>query len=204
MQRRRLGLCLALVIELHVALLALPTRSAGHPRPASDGGARPALQVRVLAEKPSVATPHSVPVRTPAAAAVSDQPAPPLPTTPATTPPPFALALPAGDSDDDYFPRSALSIGPVPEQPVLIDYPAGAPAGAARYVTELSLFIDETGRVVRVRVDGPALPPAFEASARAAFLNARFSPGRIRDQAVRVHLRVEVGFESGDPLGPGG
>lgn len=211
-RRRRmvLGLALALALELHAVLFVLPARSIQRTRLLPGEGAQ-AMRMRLLpAERTASASFGLAESEAPATSKDAAQKPAPLPFTASHFPlvdagPLPVLALPVGgDSDDDYFPRSALSIGPIPEQPVVIDYPADAPADGLRRVTELSLFIDETGRVVRVRVDGPPLPPAFEASARAAFLNARFSPGQIRDHAVRVHLRVEVGFDSGDSVAPGG
>lgn len=98
--------------------------------------------------------------------------------------------------DKDFFPPSALDIGPYPAQPVLIDYPS-VDAGSGTHVSELSLFIDENGRVVRIRVDGPALPAAMEEAARLAFTGATFSPGQVDGLPVRSRIRVEVIFEEG-------
>ncbi len=65
----------------------------------------------------------------------------------------------------------------------------------------MTLFIDETGAVVRVRCEGNTLPPAFEEAARNAFMNVRFRPGELADHgAVKSRIRVEVVFEAGEPL----
>lgn len=109
------------------------------------------------------------------------------------------LALPGTDADADYLPRSLLSQPPAPLAPVLIDYPP-IDDDKGRYVSELSLFIDATGNVAKVRVDGPQLPPALEAAARSAFLGARFAPGQLDGQAVRSRIRIEVVFESAAPV----
>jgi hypothetical protein len=62
----------------------------------------------------------------------------------------------------------------------------------------LALFIDESGTVRRVRLDGPLLPPALDTAARDAFLNARWQPGRVDGgRLVKSLIRVEVTFESG-------
>ncbi len=102
--------------------------------------------------------------------------------------------------DKDFFPRNALDIGPYPAQPVLIEYPS-VDAGSGTHVSELALFIDENGRVVRIRVDGPALPAAMEEAARLAFMGATFSPGQVDGLPVRSRIRVEVVFEEG-PVRP--
>lgn len=102
----------------------------------------------------------------------------------------------AGREDKDFFPRSALDIGPYPAQPVLIDYPL-VDGGSGTRVSELSLFIDENGRVVRIRVDGPILPAAMEEAARLAFMGATFTPGQVDGLPVRSRIRVEVVFEEG-------
>ena len=61
---------------------------------------------------------------------------------------------------------------------------------------QLTLFIDESGYVQRVRVDGPALPPLLEEAAVNVFRQARFSPGQVGTQVVRSMIRIEVNFES--------
>ncbi len=91
-----------------------------------------------------------------------------------------------------------LSVAPVPVSVVVIPFPE-VEGPAERYVTRLLLFIDEFGKVVRVRVDGPSLPQALEEAARNAFLNARFSPGQVDGLAVRSRIRVEVTFEAANP-----
>ncbi len=119
----------------------------------------------------------------------------------ATSPPVSGLALrmPGLLSDEDFFARDALDVGPSPTTPVLIDYPP-AVAGAGSHAGLLSLFIDDTGKVVRVRVDTPALPSEMQDAARAAFLGATFTPGLLDGLAVRSRIRVEVTFEAGSPL----
>ena len=103
------------------------------------------------------------------------------------------------ESLTSYVPRRMLSVAPSPIGPVVIDYPA-IRAARDRYVSELSLFIDESGRVSRVRVDGQALPREFEEAARSAFLGVRFQPGQLEGRVVRSRIRVEVSF---DTVGPG-
>lgn len=115
----------------------------------------------------------------------------------AVTPPleAFGLVVPGIDSDDDYFPRAMLTVVPTPMEPVLIAYPV-IEQDSGRHSSELTLFIDETGRVARVRVDGNELPPAMEEAARNAFINARFRSGELDGRAVKSRIRIEVVFDS--------
>jgi hypothetical protein len=78
--------------------------------------------------------------------------------------------------------------------PITIDYPP-IDDDNGRYVSELTLFLDESGNVVRARVDGPRLPFALEEAARSAFLAARFAPGWLVGETVKSRIRVEVVFE---------
>jgi periplasmic protein TonB len=108
--------------------------------------------------------------------------------------PPMPAAFASGQlGDADYFTRDQLSVSPIPMQAVLIDYPSIEIQGG-NYVSELSLYIDEEGKVQRVRVDGPALPQPMEEAARSAFMSARFSPGQVDGLPVRSRIRIEVSF----------
>jgi hypothetical protein len=108
----------------------------------------------------------------------------------------LALRAPGAMGDEEFFPRDALDVGPFPTAPVLIDYPTtGAMTGTHAGI--LSLFIDEVGKVVRVRVDTQALAPAMQDAARSAFMDATFAPGMVDGLPVRSKIRVEVVFEAG-------
>jgi TonB family protein len=117
----------------------------------------------------------------------------------------LGLSIPGVATDEDlYFPRSQLTAAPAAIDPVVIDYPR-FDGDAGRYVAELSLFIDETGRVARVRVDSGSLPPALEDAARRAFTQARFRPGEAAEHGtVKSRIRIEVVFESGQRPPSGG
>lgn len=110
----------------------------------------------------------------------------------------LALRVPGAMGDEEFFPRDALDVGPSPTAPVLIDYPpTGGTTGTHAGI--LSLFIDEIGKVVRVRVDTQALAPAMQDAARSAFMGATFAPGLVDGLPVRSKIRVEVVFEAGTP-----
>jgi TonB family protein len=150
-----------------------------------------APNVAALSElAPSPSPVAAEPDAAPAAAALAPPPAPALPARPAAAAP--AEAASPWSDDDTYLPRQALTDVPQAAGPVLLDYPAEAPAG--RWRATLTLFIDSDGQVRRVRIDDGALPAVLQAQAREAFLAARFSPGRIDGRAVRARLRVEVEF----------
>ena len=213
-----MGPLVILVIGLHAALLAIPVRSA---RSDHAPGVGAQMHVRLLAAPLAQAAPVNAGAVDPAsiaAAAPALQPPPretspplaqELPTSTETTTrataadvsppaPAIGLVLPGGDRDADYFPRAMLSLAPTPVDPVVIDYPVIA-KDSGHYTSELTLFIDETGRVARVRVDGPALPAALEEAARAAFVNAGFRPGQVQGRAVKSQIRVEVVFDNRPP-----
>jgi TonB family protein len=211
---RRMAPVVLAVIGLHAALLAIPVRS---------GGAGPAtslaraLQVRMVSPPvvEPIATPQSsserpfidpqsiapAPSPRPDQAAAELQPTPPAelvaaaPASASLPLPTIGLVLPGIDSDDDYAPRALLTLPPTPIDTVVIDYPPIADDHGL-HASELTLFIDEAGRVARVRVEGAALPAALEEAARRAFLNARFRAGEVSGQAVKSRIRIEVVFDS--------
>jgi outer membrane biosynthesis protein TonB len=217
-ERRMAPLVLA-VIGFHAALLAIPVRSGG-AGPATSLAS--ALQVRTVAAPAVdyVATPRSssersfidpqsiapAPTLRPAEAAAELQPTPPAELVAAASAsaslplPAIGLVLPGIDSDDDYYPRALLTLPPTPIDAVVIDYPPIAD-DRGLHASELTLFIDESGRVARVRVEGAALPAALEEAARSAFINARFRAGEASGQAVKSRIRVEVVFDS-RPIDP--
>jgi len=217
---RKIGPVVGLVVALHALLLAVPRQAAVASGISSSTPA--SVQVRLLevARKPDGAsaapTFDSAPGRpgapiaaTPAPeAARSEAARTPLPEAMPMPPPAdtwLGLALPGVATDEDlYFPRALLSVPPAALDPVVIDYPR-FDGDAGRYVAELSLFIDETGRVARVRVDSGSLPPALEDAARRAFTQARFRPGEAAEHgAVKSRIRIEVVFESGQRPPSGG
>ena len=214
--QRRMWPVVLIVVGLHAALLAVPVRSMGSN---GAGAAAGALHVRMLS------APAPVPVAdaggSPASSSWSDartdlqraqaapdpveaadEPSPSPPTAePVSASPPLpaiGLVMAGIDSDGDYYPRAQLSLAPAPLASVVIDYPAGE-TDQGHYHSELTLFIDESGRMVRVRVDGPALPPAFEEAARRAFTSARFHAGEADGRAVKSRIRVEVDFDNRPP-----
>ena len=95
-----------------------------------------------------------------------------------------------------YLPARQLTVRPTAAQRISVPYPRDATQGVRKAV--LAIFIDEDGRVAKVRVDD-ALPPAFERAAVDAFASARFHPGRVGNIAVKSRMLVQVEFDSGPP-----
>ncbi len=216
---RRLGPWVAITVAAHGLVLALPMRPAAAT--SVRGTVHAALQARLIA--PAAATPDLVVDGTSASSladhtlSAADLPKPVLvrsalelqphpaiePTVfiPIAEPGLLGLSLPGVANEEDQFvARSLLSAPPVPLAAVIIDFP-DFDGKTSRYVGELTLFIDESGAVVRVKAEGAALPPALEDAARNAFMQARFRPGELRDHgAVKSRIRVEVIFEGSAPL----
>ena len=209
----RIGPLAVLVAALHAAVLTVPAHSA-RPAGAAPGPAQ--LQVRMLPVPPQDSAASASPAVRAAAAntgpvptvrileaanlvadVVSAVASPPALAVEALAPadPLFSIAMPGIESDDDYYPRAALSRAPWPVDAVMIDYPS-LDKDAGHYRTELTLFIDERGRVARVRVEGD-LPPPLETAARNAFLSGRFQAGELDGRAVKSRIRVEVVFDNG-------
>lgn len=217
---RKIGPVVGLVVVMHALLLAVPRQPAVSAGPVLSKPA--SVQVRVL-EVPSKPMGQQVAVATGGTPASTDAPvgstaAPKVASAEAVSAPPpnaapvprptdnwLGLAMPGVATDDDlYFPRSQLTVAPAAIDPVVIDYPR-FDGDAGRYVAELSLFIDEAGRVLRVRVDNGSLPPALEDAARRAFTQARFRPGEAAEHGtVKSRIRIEVVFESGQRPPSGG
>jgi periplasmic protein TonB len=216
-QMRRLGPCIAITVAVHAVLLAVPMRPAAASSARST--APPVMQTRLIVS--SVTAPEradttlhssatdrtlsagylSAPVLTRSALALESHPAiEPAIFVPIAEPSLLGISFPGvANEDDQYVVRSLLTLPPVPLAPVVIDFP-DFKGEANRYVAELTLFIDESGVVVRVKAEGNSLPSPLEEAARNAFMRARFRPGELTDLgAVKSRIRVEVVFESGVP-----
>jgi hypothetical protein len=111
--------------------------------------------------------------------------------------PPQALSPRPADAfegDGPFETRDSLWVAPTLLGAVAVAYPE-FPDDNGHYVCDLTLYIDESGAVLRVHVDGPPLPAPLEDSVRAAFLGARFAPGQVADGLhVRSKIRIEVRF----------
>ena len=103
-------------------------------------------------------------------------------------------------AQDGYLPPEKLTRRPQALSDVVI--PAaenGAQIGGAQ-VGVFTLFIDTSGMVRRMVIDGPTLTPGLEALVRQAFMAARFSPGEVAGRPVKSMLRIEVDFGAPPPV----
>jgi periplasmic protein TonB len=167
---------------------AMSVRVSTGGRGAAEGGPAHANPGLALQAESEASTEMSAPGRRPP---IPPESQPAL----AHSPPPTGVFAAGQMGDADYFTRDQLSMSPTPLQAVLIDYPPIEDhVQGGNYVSQLSLYIDEEGKVQRVRVDGPALPQPMEEAARSAFMNARFSPGQVDGLPVRSRIRIEVSF----------
>lgn len=111
-------------------------------------------------------------------------------------------SLPAGRpelfDDDGYVPRPQLSVVPVAQQMLILEWPEEGAPPAGRYRGVVSLFIDEQGVIQHVRFDDDGLPESLKEQTRAALATVRYSPGKVKDQIVKSRLRLELVFEA-DP-----
>lgn len=205
----------ALAVSLHAVVFSVPVRGQHAPTGAAEPSAFHAVRVRTvpapiassanadggrpagahLAAGSAVDSPP--PVRSPELTG-RDLRVPTGVDSESVSPPVIGLALrhPGALGDADFFSRDALDVGPSPAVPVLIDFPS-VRGISGTHTGILSLFIDETGKVVRVRVETQAFPPEMQEAARSAFMDAIFTPGLVDGLPVRSRIRVEVTFEAG-------
>ncbi|MES2183632.1 MAG: hypothetical protein V4505_03705 [Pseudomonadota bacterium] len=178
---------------LHLVLLAVPGWQGVHGDWAI--GQRPsrAMDVRLLQAS------GAGPTEAPAVAAVAAE------TPPAARPVDASARMPSMPvpenspsrdpaAQDGYLPPEKLTRRPQALSDVVI--PAaenGAQIGGPQ-VGVFTLFIDTSGTVRRMVIDGPTLTPGLEALARQAFMAARFSPGEVAGRPVKSLLRIEVDF----------
>lgn len=94
--------------------------------------------------------------------------------------------------DSDYFAKAYLTVNPEPLSPIEIRAPDIGGIGTVQL--ELSVFIDEYGKVRRVRAETPVMRPYVEAATQ-AFEATRFKPGEISGRAVKSVIKVVVEFE---------
>lgn len=92
---------------------------------------------------------------------------------------------------DDYLPPSSLTERPYPIDSI-DPTPPGWAVNAVMGEVELLLLISSAGRVDAVLLVHATLPDAFVESAKLAFKTARFTPGMVKNHAVRSRLRIVV------------
>lgn len=93
-----------------------------------------------------------------------------------------------------YVDASLLTIRPRVVGDLLLLYPPSAPSGT--FKAQVTILIDEQGRVEQVLLADDALPPELANSAISAFKAARFTPGEVDGTPVRSSVQIEVEFDS--------
>ncbi len=104
------------------------------------------------------------------------------------------LAATRGLDEADYLPRASLSKPPVVAAPVLLPWP-DVPASGEVFVGRFRVFIDEQGRVRRIRGEGPSMPDPYVNATVNTFLSARFQAGELQGMPVKSWIRIEVEFD---------
>lgn len=204
------------VLAHGAVLSALHTMGPNARAPVASGPPALVFQTRVLGAAASKAAVEPDPPV--AAMSAREQPAPhEQPAPPAAAPAPVpvtmtpaaptlpsesvAAAAPAASvaavDDAPYLPRGQLTIAPALLGSVNVPFP-GEIEGIVDLKVQITLFIDEEGRVRRIRLDAPQqVHPGFERAIRETWGEARFTPGRVHQVPVRSQLRLEVDFEAG-------
>jgi hypothetical protein len=189
----------AVAVLGHVALLGyLGTRP---PKPAPQGSVRameftayvrPATPASSReASVPGPAVREEAPAQ-PAAASESPAPAGAAAEPPRGGPP---AGAPAPEPEQPYLPRGELTVPPKVLGPIDVRFPEDV-EGLVHLDVKLTLFIDEEGRVQRIRIDSPGIHPSFERAVRETFAAARFAPGELHQRPVRSQMRLEVSFDA--------
>src|SRR5262249_19333469 len=154
-----------------------------------------AVHVVMVASRAQSSAPPAPVVR--AESALPKEPEPPEPPEqqaaapePAAAPRSEASVARAG-GDEEFIDAKRLSVRPAPVDDIRLPDPAPGEVKSAAKAT-LTVFIDDLGRVMHVRVDDSNLPPSIEAAVRRAFAEARFRPGMLGGRAVKSRWPVEV------------
>lgn len=107
-----------------------------------------------------------------------------------------AAAESASSSLAGYLFGASLTRSATPIEEIAPEYPVAAELRAG--TVRLQVFIDERGHVDRVDVLGSNPIGVFDASARAAFLKARFEPALAGMRPVKSQMTIEVDFKPAD------
>jgi hypothetical protein len=94
---------------------------------------------------------------------------------------------------DNYHSKVYLTTSPEPL--ASIEIPVPDIAGRRKVQLELSVFIDERGKVRRVRPESPGVMDAYVQAATQAFEATTFRPGEIAGRPVKSVIKVLVEFE---------
>ena len=177
--------CAVLSLALHMAFF---TAMKGARNTATATALERGITVALVSSEPPLLVMESVRDPSP----LSLRRLPPIPPSPRMLPMPSA-GMVAEFDESAYRTAHELTARPYPLEYVSVPYPRDAPRYGIVRAT-LAIYVDEDGRVARVRVQNAELPAAYERTAIAAFSKAHFQPGRIGDIPVKSRMLVEVEF----------
>lgn len=110
----------------------------------------------------------------------------------APSPPRAAITSPV---DLAYYSTREVDVPPRAIRDIVPVYPEDADRDGLSGTVRLQLKLEADGRVSEVEVIGADPPGLFEASARAAFADARFTPAYRGGKPVRVQMLIEVAYD---------
>lgn len=110
---------------------------------------------------------------------------------PAVEIPAPAIALPAPDK---FYPPDELDASPRPAEDLSFSYPSDGIAHRTGFM-QLTLFIDESGKLERVERGDTDLPQMFADSVEVELRNVRYFPGQIGNQPVKSQLVLRIDFD---------
>jgi TonB family protein len=187
----------AISLLLHLLLLAVSARGGDEGRAPQDRvGLQGALQARLLDRDHAAMPLTEMPpdgvrvagraTQTPAATGVAAE-------GPPDSRPGSGLGLAAAVH---YIPARELDVRPQIRSAVEPEYPRSAFEQGRSAAVRLRVLIDARGRVDAVSTPGHDEHDAFAAAARAAFAEARYTPGLRAGVPVPSELQIEVRFDS--------
>ena len=183
---------------MHETQMHVQLKTIGPPLTVAAAEPQASLPASVaLADPPPYETPELL---APFPSDLTTGPADPAPVVDPQLPVPAPIAV-SEFNEDEYIPVARLAVRPRAMGRISVPYPPDVDRTGVSSA-KLTLFIDEEGTVVKLKVDDSDLPPQFQETANNAFAQARFKPGRTDDHAVKSRMRIEVMFDGGPAGAP--
>lgn len=202
--RQQRGLWPAVAVSLLGHAIALTYVQQPESAAPGNGAARPlAFEVAIRPAGPLLSLEAAEPSRIEPVASLPKD-ASPIESRSIPGPVPSERRLPGGEqrpasaapeADAPYLPRAQLTVPARIMGSAHVPFPDEV-VGVVDLKVQLTLFIDESGKVQRVRIDTANVHSAFEKAIRDTFSEARFSPGEVNQVPVRSQMRLEVEFSA--------
>lgn len=93
-----------------------------------------------------------------------------------------------------YLPRAWLDLAPVLIGDARVSFPPIE--GYVDLIVDISLMVDQDGRVQRVEVRTPDVHEAFVRAVTDAFSSVRFKPGEVGGVPVPSEIQIQVEFRA--------